>query len=723
MSSTASTKGKSDQAGTSRQRRNGNHHHRRPRRAQQVLLADNAVEPVAGQVKVTESSRAVAKLEAEAAGSAADATAEVCFICAEPVKYSAVSPCNHRSCHVCALRMRALYNTNACVHCRTNQDKIIFTIDHAKRYEDYIPADIVSTNGKLGIDFDSIQIEADTKRLLEFNCPDRKCQYVSTTGGWADLRRHVKEVHHKVMCQLCTRNKKVFTHEHKLYTQKALARHERVGDEEGFSGHPECQFCKVRYYSADELRVHYRESHERCHICDRHLTGNSEPSYFLNYDALEQHFRRAHFLCPAMSCLEQKFVVFENEIDLKAHQVKEHANIYGKGKAARTIDVEFRGRQVGGYDGRVFGSQLSAGFPTQTSRTTTATTTATSNHNSNSNYNNSIPAAANSNSELNLYRHQRLDERAAQLLTRDSDKYRVFRALNTDFRKSAITAKELVAGYGDLFEDVTHGEIGEIAILIHELAELFADQPARMNELRTAWNNWRTLREDFPDFSGATNGNGGSGNNNSSNRSGNTTSRQAKGKGPMRSTVWSGGSSSPASRLDSGDLPSFAALKISAKPVGRPQSSSSASSLASVAARVNGNGGSLPRSTSVFSPQNASSNNVSTSYANTWVPSTATSASMSTADQKIQFASRPINSGSSSSSSSSLSSSSAKLKYNLNEFPPLPSKKKLNPALRGPPPAPVSGWASAATQAPPPRPRDEIEVKKGKKGTVVFRLG
>ena len=44
--------------------------------------------------------------------------AEVCFICASKVEHTSVAPCNHRTCHICALRLRALYKTKACAHCR-----------------------------------------------------------------------------------------------------------------------------------------------------------------------------------------------------------------------------------------------------------------------------------------------------------------------------------------------------------------------------------------------------------------------------------------------------------------------------------------------------------------------------------------------------------------------------------------------------------------------------
>lgn len=49
-----------------------------------------------------------------------DTETEVCFICASPVVHNSVAPCNHRTCHICALRMRALYKTKDCAHCRVS---------------------------------------------------------------------------------------------------------------------------------------------------------------------------------------------------------------------------------------------------------------------------------------------------------------------------------------------------------------------------------------------------------------------------------------------------------------------------------------------------------------------------------------------------------------------------------------------------------------------------
>lgn len=49
-----------------------------------------------------------------------DEEADVCFICASSVVHGSVAPCNHRTCHICALRLRALYKTTACAHCRVS---------------------------------------------------------------------------------------------------------------------------------------------------------------------------------------------------------------------------------------------------------------------------------------------------------------------------------------------------------------------------------------------------------------------------------------------------------------------------------------------------------------------------------------------------------------------------------------------------------------------------
>ena len=71
---------------------------------------------------------AAARAQNAAAGSVAKPTdaaddddEEVCFICANPIAHYSIAPCNHTTCHICGLRMRALYKTKDCAHCRVRR--------------------------------------------------------------------------------------------------------------------------------------------------------------------------------------------------------------------------------------------------------------------------------------------------------------------------------------------------------------------------------------------------------------------------------------------------------------------------------------------------------------------------------------------------------------------------------------------------------------------------
>ncbi|KAL8928225.1 MAG: hypothetical protein Q9208_001935 [Pyrenodesmia sp. 3 TL-2023] len=294
-------------------------------------------QPVEGEVASKQQDNPAAEEAAE--------DTEICFICASRVIHTAVAPCNHRTCHICALRLRALYKTRACAHCRTDAPCVIFTNSADKRYEDFQDSDFQKTDEILGIKYEQREIHDDTILLLRYNCPDGACDIACY--GWPDLHRHVKGAHHKVMCDLCTRNKKVFTHEHELFTVSELRKHEKFGDDNpgavdqsGFKGHPECGFCRQRFYGDDELYVHCREKHERCHLCDRR-NGGQQQQYYVDYNSLEQHFRKDHFMCADQECLEKKFVVFDSELDLKAHQLQSHPNGLSKDarRDARLVDI------------------------------------------------------------------------------------------------------------------------------------------------------------------------------------------------------------------------------------------------------------------------------------------------------------------------------------------------------------------------------------------------
>ncbi|KAJ6116041.1 hypothetical protein N7523_006458 [Penicillium sp. IBT 18751x] len=467
---------------------------------------------------------------------------EVCFICASKVEHTSVSPCNHRTCHICALRLRALYKSKGCAHCRTESAFVIFTDDPVRRFEDFEKKDFARTDDNLGIQYEKDEIFEDTVLLLRYNCPDEDCDVACL--GWPDLHRHV------------------FTHEHTLFTHAELRKHEKYGDDQpgainqsGFKGHPECGFCRQRFYGDDELYTHCREKHERCHICDRR-SNNRQQQYYMDYQALEGHFQKDHFLCLNQDCLDKKFVVFESQMDLKAHQLEEHPNDASKDirRDARMVDLrEFdnmrssyqpqqqrrgagRGRDPNAeplppssaqplrrdqlayqrqmaiqssqsVTQRSFGGALSrdetqpvqaparsaAATPLQSgSRTPQPPTEGL----------NGLSLAPSSQplgpeDQARRLRHTAVLERASNLLRNDANKLTEFRSRVSSYRTSSISATELIDAFFSLF-DTSSSELGK---LIKELAEIYEDNSKR-NNLLQAWNDWRAINEDYPALPG-----------------------------------------------------------------------------------------------------------------------------------------------------------------------------------------------------------------------------
>ncbi|KAG5440272.1 hypothetical protein PCANB_001842 [Pneumocystis canis] len=266
---------------------------------------------------------------------------EVCFICVESFIESSIPLCNHRICQKCSLRLRVLYNNMNCVYCKTFQPNVIFS-KGLMNYNDFELEKLYSDR-RFGIFFETQQIMENILSLLDFNCPKSDCNIVCY--DWQDLKKHVKNLHGKY---LWYSNKKVFAHEHILFSKYDLLVHIKKGDfgnkrnETGFKGHPECGFCKRSFYDDDDLYKHCRECHERCHICDQ-MAGQIKHQYYLNYDSLEKHFRKNHYICPETECLEKRFVVFGTEIDLKAHQLEVHKNnLSSKAlKEAKRIPMSF----------------------------------------------------------------------------------------------------------------------------------------------------------------------------------------------------------------------------------------------------------------------------------------------------------------------------------------------------------------------------------------------
>ncbi|KAJ1736014.1 hypothetical protein LPJ61_000231 [Coemansia biformis] len=266
----------------------------------------------------------------------------ICFICADTVMFYAVGECDHRTCFRCNLRLRALFKSKGCPYCKTELETVIYTRDADVAFAELQARPQLLEDQSLGIKFDCNEARDATEQARRLSCPHRKCQHVAS-DGWKGLKDHARTKHALQFCDLCLKNKKSFPHEHRLFSKPQLRSHYARGDGAGFTGHPECEFCRMSFYDHDQLFEHCRSKHEQCFLCVRNGAGRHV--YYANYQSLEDHFNADHVPCKQASCLERKFVVFENELDLQSHELEEHGGaIVGQRarREAKQVNVDFR---------------------------------------------------------------------------------------------------------------------------------------------------------------------------------------------------------------------------------------------------------------------------------------------------------------------------------------------------------------------------------------------
>jgi hypothetical protein len=164
-------------------------------------------------------------------------------------------------------------------------EKVIFTKDPKLIFQNVDLQGMPYKYRPLNIFIDMIDIYENVLSVLKLNCPDISCDYTAPSNNWGELKQHVRSAHKKMFCDVCVKFKKSFSHEQRLFTQSLLVKHMTDGDidDPSFSGHPDCGFCKSRFYTNDELYLHCREKHEQCFLCQ---ADGIQHFYFQNYDKL-----------------------------------------------------------------------------------------------------------------------------------------------------------------------------------------------------------------------------------------------------------------------------------------------------------------------------------------------------------------------------------------------------------------------------------------------------
>uniref|UniRef100_A0A5B7A5F5 RING-type E3 ubiquitin transferase n=1 Tax=Davidia involucrata TaxID=16924 RepID=A0A5B7A5F5_DAVIN len=308
---------------------------------------------------------------------------DTCAVCAETLEWVAYGQCGHREvCSTCIARLRFICDDRHCCICKSESSIIFVTKalgDYTRMINDFsgFPAD--PTEGRVGpywyhegtqAFFDDLDHYKMVKAMCRLSCivcdrVDEQRNEVSKRRGnfknIEQLKSHLFHCHRLFMCSLCLEGRKIFICEQKLYSRAQLNQHINTGDSEvdgsesergGFMGHPMCEFCRNPFYGDNELYSHMSTEHYTCHICQRQHPGQYE--YYRNYDDLEIHFRREHFLCEDEACLTKKFIVFSAESEMKRHNAMEHGGRMSRSKrsAALQIPTSFLYQRSGEQDRR-----------------------------------------------------------------------------------------------------------------------------------------------------------------------------------------------------------------------------------------------------------------------------------------------------------------------------------------------------------------------------------
>lgn len=263
-----------------------------------------------------------------------------------------------------------------------------------------------------------------------------------------------------------------------------------------------------------------RDKHEQCHICKARGGEEERWKYYRDYDMLEKHFRRDHWLCGNKECLDQKFVVFESEVDYKAHQVEVHGNELSsreKREAAR-IEANFgfedpaegssrgkKGKSRGG-SGNTNGADAGPSEPrdvlgvSQLASRSHVPGAGPANHASRralfgsglTTPSPATPTPTLTDNRTTEQKHQSYMDRVSSALNASESRITSFRSSVRLFKHNECSARDLISTIHSLV-----GDMDDASPLVQGLADLLED-PDKVQALRDAWNGYRVERTQFP---------------------------------------------------------------------------------------------------------------------------------------------------------------------------------------------------------------------------------
>eukprot|EP00340_Litonotus_pictus_P010654 CAMPEP_0170536730 /NCGR_PEP_ID=MMETSP0209-20121228/102312_1 /TAXON_ID=665100 ORGANISM="Litonotus pictus, Strain P1" /NCGR_SAMPLE_ID=MMETSP0209 /ASSEMBLY_ACC=CAM_ASM_000301 /LENGTH=721 /DNA_ID=CAMNT_0010838125 /DNA_START=105 /DNA_END=2271 /DNA_ORIENTATION=+ len=158
-----------------------------------------------------------------------------------------------------------------------------------------------------------------------YKCPISHCKE-NVFDQLSNLTFHVKKQHKRYYCEICLKDGKRFLSDTTIFTYDDLQEHNQYGEyDENLVVlapiHPECRFCKIRFFNEEIFISHMTAQHFECQLC-KPVYKNL--CFHKDIRSLHLHNKYKHVQCPFGECLNDFFVVFENRKKAIDHMVTKH---------------------------------------------------------------------------------------------------------------------------------------------------------------------------------------------------------------------------------------------------------------------------------------------------------------------------------------------------------------------------------------------------------------
>lgn len=287
-----------------------------------------------------------------------------CLICKEDKQFVSIGSCDHHKvCLYCTMKSRLLYDEKKCPICNAYLD-YVYILDFKelktfkeldKNKEQYYEDDDFN---KSGIYYTEIEAKEIALQLRGFNCPVKSCKS-EAFENLSSLSTHLNKVHKRYYCDSCLKENKMFLSEMEIYQENALYDHIEYGEYSNdvliSPPHPECPFCKERFYNDEKLFKHMDHTHLVCQLCK----NKQNIIFYSVLSDLLDHYKNNHYCCYYQECLQDVYVVFEKEEELISHLITKHKVTNAE---SRLQEIIFRNKTNKEKEGKVYHSKNEFNF-------------------------------------------------------------------------------------------------------------------------------------------------------------------------------------------------------------------------------------------------------------------------------------------------------------------------------------------------------------------------